>query len=244
MTPLRIALQFLTRLPVGDTSHDARSLGLAPLCFPLVGAVIGGLLWLAHLVLAPWLPVVVERTLLLVLGIGLSGALHLDGLSDTVDGLVGGRDRESTLRIMQDPHAGSIGTAAVLCTLLLKQSALVALPTALLGASLLAACIVGRSALLGSLLLSPARATGWAHGFAQPRSGARLAVLALGAAGAPLVLLGPRGLSAAVAAALASAWVLRAGVRRLGGVTGDVCGAAGELAETAFLVAATGVLLS
>jgi adenosylcobinamide-GDP ribazoletransferase len=242
MTPLRLALQFLTRLPVSSVTPDGVGLQRAPLCFPLVGAVLGALLWLAHLLLEPWLPVAVERTLLVVLSVGLSGALHLDGLSDTVDGLVGGRDRESTLRIMQDPHAGSMGTAAVLCTLLLRHSALVALPAAAVGASVLAACVCSRSVLLGALLLRPARAEGFAHAFAQPRDGARLAVLAAGVAAAPLALLGARGWIAAGAAALAGAWVLRAGVRRLGGVTGDVCGAAGEVAETAFLVAAAGAL--
>jgi len=242
VSALGVAVQFLTRLPVRDPGRDAASLARAPRCFPLVGALVGGLLWLAHVPLAAWLPPGVERTLLVGLGVALSGALHLDGLSDTVDGLVGGRDRESTLRIMQDPHAGSIGTAAVVGALLLKQSALLALPAGALGPCLLAACIVGRSALLGALLVPPARPNGFAASFAQPRTALRLGVLVAGGLVTPLALLGTSALGALLVAGLAAGGVLYLGVRRLRGVTGDVCGAAGEVAETAFLIGAAGAL--
>src|SRR5205823_8864432 len=60
-----------------------------------------------------------------------TGALHLDGLADTVDGWVGGRaDPERTFAIMKDPCSGPVAVAAVVCLLLLKFGALSALRAA------------------------------------------------------------------------------------------------------------------
>jgi adenosylcobinamide-GDP ribazoletransferase len=236
LSSLRIAVQFLTRIPVTASFEDPSAPRRAALFFPLVGLGLGVLLWIVHALLGPFVPPLLERTLLLVAGIASTGALHLDAVSDTADGLLGGRDRESALRIMHDPRAGAFGVTAIVSLLLVKWSALASIADAALGAALLGAPAVGRSAMLLALLMPPARSTGFARLFSgiPPRAGVACAALFAGVL--PLALLRGVGLAGAlVGLALAGALVATAW-RRLRGVTGDVCGAAGELAETGFFI--------
>src|SRR5690606_1176174 len=128
MTPLLIALQFLTRLPVRlPGMPEPRQIGRSLLCYPLVGVLIGALL-LAGAWLLDGRPVLLSSALLLALWAGLSGGLHLDGLADTADAWVGGYgDRERTLSIMKDPRSGPIAVVVLVLVLMLKFAALAAL---------------------------------------------------------------------------------------------------------------------
>ncbi|MCD6575490.1 adenosylcobinamide-GDP ribazoletransferase [Candidatus Aerophobetes bacterium] len=87
--------------------------------FPFVGFIIGVLLFLIYLIFNRF---PCEITSVLVLGgwICITGALHLDGLADTIDGLSGGNTREKVLDIMRDSHIGAKGVAGVILLILLK----------------------------------------------------------------------------------------------------------------------------
>lgn len=115
-------LQFLTILPCGPTQalDTQKTLPLFPLC----GLVIGALLLLldrtASLLWDPTTVAVVD-----VVGLAaISGALHLDGLADTADGLYGRRPLEKALDIMKDSRIGAIGMVAVTCCLAIKWAGL------------------------------------------------------------------------------------------------------------------------
>lgn len=105
-TPLSTALALMTRLPSGlNRAPDDRDQGLAVACYPLVGLIVGLLLWLGGAA-GGWLhwqstPLAI---LLVAAWVLITGALHLDGLADSADAWLGGYgDRERTLRIMKDP---------------------------------------------------------------------------------------------------------------------------------------------
>ncbi|NIQ96184.1 MAG: adenosylcobinamide-GDP ribazoletransferase, partial [Desulfuromonadales bacterium] len=49
-----------------------------------------------------------------------TGALHLDGIADLIDGLAGGKDKQSVLHIMKDSRVGAIGVVGLVMVLLLK----------------------------------------------------------------------------------------------------------------------------
>jgi adenosylcobinamide-GDP ribazoletransferase len=235
LTSLRIALQFLTRVPVSASHADPEDVRRAALFFPLVGIGIGAALWALHALLGLFVPALLERTLLLVAGIALTGALHLDGVCDCADGLLGGRDREDALRIMQDPRAGAFGVTALVALLLTKWSALVSLGSLEVGPALLVAAALGRAAMLGALLVPAARTSGLAHHFGGVSRRAAGGALVLICATLPFLLGGAGIVGALVGLGLGGA-LLAVAWRRLGGVTGDVCGAVGELAETGFLI--------
>jgi len=195
----------------------------------------GGLLWAAAWLLQA-LPVPLAAGLLLAGWVALSGALHLDGLADSADAWVGGLgDRERTLAIMKDPRCGPAGVVALVLMLLLKYAALLSL-VPIQGASLLLAPLLARGALSLLALTTPyVRRDGLGSALpAAPRAacGYGLALCVLFAA-----LCGAAGWRA-LAASLLVFWLWRrAGLRRIGGWTGDTAGALAELVELAVLVA-------
>jgi adenosylcobinamide-GDP ribazoletransferase len=112
------AIQFLTIIPCGRRpTFDARA---ALPFFPLCGLLIGAILMVIHILSGLWWPGPVVA-LLDVMGLAvLTGALHLDGLADTADGLYGQRAPEQALAIMKDSRIGAMGTISVVCCLAAK----------------------------------------------------------------------------------------------------------------------------
>lgn len=105
-------------LPGKDTDEFSSSLPF----FPLAGAFLGIVLWGCAIVLAPVLePIPYVRALLVTLLLTvLTGGIHVDGLADSADGLLGGRDRETKLRIMKDSRVGVFGVIAIVLDLMLR----------------------------------------------------------------------------------------------------------------------------
>jgi adenosylcobinamide-GDP ribazoletransferase len=239
MTPLLIALQFLTRWPIRLAGMPTpRQMGRSLLWYPLVGLLIG-----LALLVARWLlgdtPALLQAAVLLALWVGFSGGLHLDGLADSADAWAGGfGDRERTLTIMQDPRSGPIAVVVLVLLLLLKFVALATLLDA--GASSVALLLVpllGRSALLGLFLTTPyVRPGGLGQAMADnlPRT---LGWRVLIASALLCLLLGGASGSLAVAVALGLFWLLRRLMcQRIGGTTGDTAGALLEALECAVLL--------
>ncbi len=218
-----------------DNESVAASLGW----FPLVGFAIAVALSLEDLLLARFFDVTV-RSILIVLSLTIvTGALHLDGLADTADALGAGRDRERALVILRDSRIGSFGAVGDLLRL---------------GAQGRRARDAGRSAPLhGDFRGGGSRAMG--DGSGRPGgfpicapSGAGSAILASGSEPRNLTIasltvvaamlpLASRTVLGAILAAIAITLAIRAFYRRwLGGVTGDLIGACGELVEIAVLL--------
>jgi len=232
------AFRFLTRLPVPgrlDPARLGRSLAFFPLPGLLLGGALAGAARLAEGRVAP--PVAAA---LLVAGLAwATGGLHLDGLADVFDGLAAGHaDRERALRIMRDSRIGAHGAAALVLALGAKTAAVAVLLAAGATWPLVLAPAVARFAAVGLVVGFPyARPEGLGKAFHEGGGARELAVAAVitaaALAGAFPAALIPA--AVALAAALALAFRLR---RTLGGLTGDVYGAAIELAEVAFLVVA------
>jgi adenosylcobinamide-GDP ribazoletransferase len=237
-----LALTFLTLLPAPPLRGvDARQQGLSLVWFPLVGLLLGLLLVALALVLPDRLALL-RAALLTGLWVLLSGGLHLDGLADCADAWLGGRgDRERSLALMKDPHAGSAALLAVSTVLLVKFAALASLAGAQLWLALALVPALGRCVPAALLCSSPyARDAGLASQLVEhaPRT-LTLGVLVLACAGVSLGLwynLGP-GLLVLWPLLLGLLWQLRRMMlARLGGVTGDTLGAAVEIVELAALV--------
>ncbi len=237
---MRAAIIFLTRLPAGRVADTA--FAAAPWWFGMLGlglgAVQGGALVLAAMV---WGPVAGALAALLV-GLALTGALHEDGLADTFDALGAPRPAARALEIMRDSRIGSYGALALIWMFAAQAWALSALVTPL---SALAALMAGQAlsrACLGPILRHGPylRAQGTGTGMnAPPGAGEWVAwVLSVALALAlALVAFGPVGAvlgfgGAVVGAGLIWAWARR----RLGGVTGDILGAAQQCAFLGFLL--------
>ena len=244
--PLLAALQFLTIIPVRlPRALTAREQGQALLCYPLIGLGMGAALAVAALLLDSALPPLPAAALLLALWVGLTGALHLDGLADTADGWLGGQgDRRRTLSIMRDAHSGAAASVAVALLLLIKIAALSVLMAPQGWLVLIAAPLAGRAAMPLLLAALPyARVGGIGAEMARALPVARAGqVAALSFIGVLLLCgaqLGPVTALLAVTLPLALLWLWSRMLRaRLGGTTGDTAGAALEAVEAAVLIAA------
>lgn len=241
---LSIALAFLTLLPMPVTlAASPREDGRSLVYFPLVGLIIGALLALASIAvqgLAPMLGAVV----VLVLWVGLTGALHLDGLADSADAWLGGiGDRDKTLAIMKDPNCGAIAVVALLLVLLAKYVALVQLLPEGQWQVLIVAPMLARGVLAWLFVTTDyVRPQGiMSDKLAHASRRAVFAMVALTLV-LTILLLAAGSLVILLTVALVVWSLRRAMLRRIGGTTGDTAGALVELVEVSVLLVAAAVL--
>lgn len=227
------ALEFLTRLRLRRTPPgDLRRVAAAQGWFPAIGLILGALLLGTDRLASRALPATSVDVLLVVALAALTGGLHLDGLGDAADGMLGGRDREQRLAIMRDVHAGSYAVIAIAGVLALKWAGLAAMPRAVRFESLLLVpCLARMAMVMGAAAFPYARNEGMGaafHGAALP---APIIVAGATAVAASVVLLGAGGLIAAVFAACCALAVGAWARQSIGGMTGDLYGATAEIAE-------------
>ncbi|WP_448565885.1 adenosylcobinamide-GDP ribazoletransferase [Thermus sp.] len=215
MRPFLAALALLTAFPVGR-AFSPEELRRGAALFPLVGYLLGGLLALASLLS---LPPGLQGALLLALWLSLTGFLHLDGLLDSADALLGAKPRERRLAILKDPHLGAFAFGVGGLYLLLKWQALALAPEPLF---LLLLPGFARFLVLPFLNRYP---LAWEGMAALVRGGPLLPPLLLAL---PFPIFFP---FSALLAFLAAWGVARLALARLGGLTGDVLGAMIALAE-------------
>ncbi len=157
------ALQFITSIPVSRNAvFEPRA--MIPF-FPVVGLILGIIVALFDAFAIRLWPAPVAAVLDTALLALLTGALHLDGLGDTADGLYGGRTRERALEIMKDSRIGAMGMVAVVFALAVKwgglsalgehRALLIVIVPSLARASMIFACILwnteGRAEVPGTL---------------------------------------------------------------------------------------------
>jgi adenosylcobinamide-GDP ribazoletransferase len=238
MRNLRTAFGLLTTLPFGMPENwRPGDSGRAGIWYPLVGVVIGGLTWLAWLGLTFYFPPLIAGVLTVLVWVGLTGGLHLDGLADCCDGLLGSATRERRLEIMKDPHLGTFGGTGLMLVLLSKAAALSVLsPSSGLGIVL--AATISRWFILPAGLLPLAHPGGMGADFAAGLRRSAIFVTAILPMGLAF-LLGMQGLCALLAALLAAAAVLGLAYSRINGISGDVFGMLVEVTETAVLLSFT-----
>jgi adenosylcobinamide-GDP ribazoletransferase len=236
--PALAALSFLTAVPVGRGAQiGERDLRRGAVLFPVVGAAVGALVasvaWGASYLVPPFPAAILG----VASGVAVTAAFHLDGLGDVADGIGASLTGREPAEVMRDPRLGTFGVAAVALDLLLRASLIWALVVDGFPWSVVAAGALSRVAAIALAWGLPYAGGGtgvWTEGV-----GAGTTAVAFGIALAiavPSAGLATAGMVVAIAAVAASVgwW----SSRRLGGVTGDVFGAAAELGETLALVAA------
>lgn len=234
--PFLVALQFLTRIPVRVRELPPRTVARSLAYYPLVGLILGLLIAGLNALLSD-APTSVRAALVLTLWVGLTGALHLDGLADSADAWVAGAgDRERTLAIMKDPYCGPMALAAVALVLLLKFASIQSL-SRVSGVLLVFVPMLARSIVPLLFATTPyvrPGGSGSALAAAQSRT-TNLSVIAV-AWIAVVVVAGLQGLGLVLALIGAFAILRYAMMRRLGGMTGDTAGALIEVSETSMLL--------
>lgn len=225
----------LTRLPfwrlrrIPDESYAAAVEGW-PAVGWLTGGVTAGALWL----LAQLLPATAAVALALGIRLLLTGAMHEDGLSDFFDGFGGGRTPQRTLEIMKDSRIGAYGVIGLMVYFFVLIPTLASMPLEILLAAILSADPLAK--LMASQvvnILPYARPAGQSkNGTVYRRMGWRGFLLSLSFGLLPAALLFQPSWWWALAVAAAVFGILIGMMyRRIGGYTGDCCGALFLLCE-------------
>ncbi|MGE5269033.1 MAG: adenosylcobinamide-GDP ribazoletransferase [Thiohalocapsa sp.] len=236
-----LATAVLTRLPIGAAPAADGDVAAAGWAFPLVGVGVGAIAAIAFfLAEAAGLPELPAGLLAVLAAIGVTGALHEDGLADTVDGFGGGRSREAKLAIMRDSRHGTFGILALVLGVGLRAGALAAIGDPIHASlALVAAHTLSRGALPALMRLLPrARTDGLGAAAGMPRTPVAAVAAVLGLAIA-IAMLGPgRGAAAILLSAVALAAAALLAYRQIGGYTGDVLGFFQQIGEIVMLLAA------
>ena len=247
MTGLRSAIGFLTILP-GAPRSGTVGFASARMWFPVVGLILGRILAALDLFLNSGypltddpgaLPPLLSASLLAVALIVLTRALHMDGLMDCCDALLGGFDRKRRLEVLRDPHVGAFAVTGIVSLLIVKVAAIAAMPPeGRLWVIVVFPCLSRWAVLIAMELFPYVRSPGIGTPFLERRGRWQIVFALAVTLLATLALTGVAGL-ALMAAASVGAWAIGAWASKLlGGVTGDVYGAAIELAEVLVLILA------
>lgn len=233
------AVRMLTIIPV--PGRDAEKLSDALYWFPLIGLLLGGALWIVAVLFPLLMPTwnLGSACVVIMVGSILTLFLHLDGLADWADGFFGARERERTLRIMKDSCVGTFGVVALVLVLLMKWLSVARMIECDALHWLVSAYVISRALQVDLAVALPYARTegGTAAPFVRDARIRHRVVALVVAAGLVLIVSGPAGVLA-----LGVAWLIGRVLamwfrRRIGGVTGDLLGAASELIETIVLFA-------
>lgn len=231
MKGLIVAVQFLTRLPTPrvqvSNADFAQSMRWFPAVGVIVGAIVAGGAWLGAAI-DPWVGALVG----LMLWVGVTGALHLDGLGDIADAAgAAHKDRDRMLAVLADPHVGSFAVVAIAVQLAAKLVLLRGLIEADLLLPLIAVPFAARIGPLAWTRLLPSLHEGLAARFRDAVRPADIAIWAVPLAAA--AWFAP-GLLAAPILILLWSGHLR---RRIGGISGDGHGGGIEIVESGLMLA-------
>jgi adenosylcobinamide-GDP ribazoletransferase len=232
-----VALQFLTISPsILRRPFTARELGLSTGLFPIVGALIGGILYGSSWMLDLVFPEIVRVALLLALWVILTGGLHLDGFLDACDGLLGGYSPESRMEIMRDERVGAFALAGGILLLLLLFGAASSLPA--MTPAWLIAPVLGRWGMTLAIVFFPyARSRGLGSDFKAHATWRQALIASLFSVPFAILVGGIAGSVSLFAALVVMLGVSRFTLRKIPGMTGDIYGAINLLIEAAaFLV--------
>lgn len=239
MNNLIAAIQFLTILPIKKSvPFDPK--GMIQY-FPIVGLIVGGMLSLFDTAVSHLWPGPVAAILDVVFLVLVTGALHLDGLGDTADGLYGNRPREKALVIMKDSRIGAMGLVAIVCGLSVKWGGIMSLGDHRSLLLLIIPAYARGAMLFGFKFLNYGRPDGTGRAFfSEPLTYSAFWGLIL-----PVCLslfAGGRGIWLNIVFIITIALILLYYKRRMGCITGDMLGAMCEAAEAVlFLIVSCGL---
>lgn len=234
-----LAVQLLTKIPIiWKLDINEEDFGRSMAYYPLVGLIIGGILLLFNLGISKLFSNLVSSILVVTFWIYLTGALHLDGFADMADGIAGGRDKESILRIMHDSAVGAKGAVAIFCLLFIKIGFLTEISTTVKSQTLLFCPVLGRWTMVLISAINPyARSKGGMGKTFVENVGKFELILATLITLTTLLFLQKLPIAFSFVIAFITVVVITYISRqKIDGITGDIIGATSEITEVVAIV--------
>lgn len=237
---LVLALQFMTRIPIPiKLEIEENDFPGTTAYFPVVGLVIGLILSGVFMILKDIFPREIIITTIIALSYILIGALHIDGFSDTFDGLFSNKNKDKMLNIMRDSRLGTNGVIAAIFMILLKIMFLSNIKDYIVIPSLIIMPVLGRFSNTFAILISKSARGGEGLGglmigkigFKEISIALIISIL-IGYIVMPILLF----FKILIAIIVLTFLIVKYISSRIGGMTGDTLGATNELSELFVLI--------
>ena len=226
---LVIAFASYTRIPMPQVDWSEENRRWSMCFFPLIGVVVGGLIWLwlalcDGLHIGPFLRGAIGAVLPLLV----TGGIHMDGFMDVTDAMSSWQTKEKRLEILKDSHVGAFAVIACGAYLLL-MAGLLSECTAAQGLGLTAAFVLSRSMSAYAMVALPqAKKQGMLADNARNADHHRVRLASWGwfaaAAVAAVCGLGWYGLALPAGALACLGWYAHRAKKYFGGISGDQAG--------------------
>ena len=246
MSSFSLAWQFLTILPWRKSEQEAtpQLLGRSMAYYPVIGLLLGFILWAAHWASSFFLPRALCDGLILLILVILTGALHLDGLADTLDGLAAGKAPEERLRIMKDHRVGTFGVVGLILVFGLKFLALHSLLTQDVGKALIVALTLSRGSMVQLTYRAPyaRREGGLGLPFKENLKKREMVIATVTSLAVSFFVWRFWGALLWLVVGVSTRLFQSFFEKKIGGITGDILGAANETNEVLALILICGML--
>lgn len=240
MKQLILMIQFLTRIPLPislNVTDEDFTKGFK--YFPVVGSIIGGLIYAIHFILRGYIGNFTMAVVIVLCYLYITGGLHMDGLSDSADGLFSGRSKERILEIMKDSRIGSNGALSMVFVVLLKVAFMTEIPVQDLGFVLLVMPMISKyNVVLITSISKYARNEGMGNWFIGKVKKSELLFSTLFTFGI-IMLVNPMYLFIVLGSGLFGLMFRKFCYKQIDGLTGDTIGALSELTDVVVLVVAS-----
>lgn len=139
-----LSLQFMTRIPININLDVKREDFQATVkFFPIVGLIIGALEALIYFIALNFISVSAASYITVLTHVIVTGGIHIDGFSDTLDGIFSGRNKDRILEIMKDSRVGTFGALGIALLIIGKIILIMNLKTPII--AILIAPIISRT---------------------------------------------------------------------------------------------------
>jgi adenosylcobinamide-GDP ribazoletransferase len=233
-----LMIQFLTRIPVNvSLPCEKDNFRRASIFFPVIGLVVGGIQWGVYKLLINIIPIDAVIIIILIVGVIVTGAIHIDGLGDTCDGFFAFKGSDRIIEIMKDSRIGTYACIAMVMDLLLKYT-LFSFIVPKFSVAIIAAPMISRcSVLFLGFKGKTAKSTGTGNFFIGNVGIAQFIIGLVITLGVLALLMTPRYIVILLIAALILSFIFNLFCeKRIGGLTGDTLGANNELVELLTLI--------
>ncbi len=234
-----LMLQFMTRIPINiNLPCEGEDFRRGAALLPLVGGVIGSIQWIIYYLLIQKLPMIIVAVFVVLTGILVTGALHVDGLGDTCDGFFAFKGKDRIIEIMKDSRIGTYACIALIFDILIKVSSLSCIRDTRGALIIIVAPVISRAALITLAFIGkPAKKTGSGNLFIE-NAGKKEAIIAVVTALIiSCLLIGIKEGVTLIPTSLVLTYLFNKFCEsKIGGITGDNLGANNELVEMLMLV--------
>lgn len=233
-----LMIQFLTRIPVNKSLPCEReNFRKASVFIPVIGLIVGTIQWVAFKLFVKILPISTTVVIVLLVGVIVTGALHIDGLGDMCDGFFAFKGNDKIIEIMKDSRIGSYACIVIILDLLFKFT-LLSYIAPRFSLAIVATPIISRfSIIFIAFIGKPAKSTGSGNLFIGNIGISELIISGIITIAILVLIMTPKYILILIFSALIMTFFFNLFCKKkIGGLTGDLLGANNEVIEILVLM--------